>query len=296
MNSKHVPVLADEISQLVKFETNAVIVDCTVGYGGHSRILGEHLDDSCKLIGFDVDRKCLEVAKKNLDGLRCGVILKKNNFCEISQILKDEGIDKVDFVLADLGWCSGQVIDAEKGFSFQENQPLDMRLDPELQQTAADIVNQTKESDLADLIYKYGQERASRRIARFIAEFRRNQPIKSTGQLSFIICRALGKMPGQKGLHPATRTFQALRIAVNSELENLESLLEQMPDLLKPGGRVAIISFHSLEDRIVKQDFLANKKAGKYEILTKKPTVPDREEIGTNPRSRSAKLRVAQRI
>jgi 16S rRNA (cytosine1402-N4)-methyltransferase len=182
------------------------------------------------------------------------------------------------------------------GLSFAEDMPLDMRIDKRLKVTAADIVNKTSEKELADLIYKYGEDRASRRIARFIVQRRRIQPIKTTGRLAEIVCEALGRFARHPRIHPATRTFQALRIAVNNELDNLKELLDSAPELLKKDGRIAIISFHSLEDRQVKQSFIKNKEAGIYKIITKKPIVPTREEVAENRRSRSAKLRIAQRI
>lgn len=295
MTTEHVPVLASKIDEIVNLTPDAVIVDCTTGYGGHSQILGEKLGQDGCLIGLDVDNNCLERARQNLRGLKCRVLLKQNNFSKLAEVVHSAGYEKIDFILADLGWCSGQITDPQKGLSFQENQSLDMRLDPKIQTTAAEIVNTYTESQLADLIYQLGEERASRRIARFIVETRKNQPIKSTAQLSLIVCRAIGKAPGVKGIHPATKTFQALRIAVNNELENLDKLLEQADRLLKPGGMIAVISFHSLEDRIVKLDFQQKAKQGIYNLISKKPIVPDNSEVRNNPRSRSAKMRIAQR-
>jgi len=296
MSAEHIPVLAEQLESLIKLTSDAVIVDATVGYAGHSRIFGSKLGPEGCLIGLDVDEKCLALAGKNLSDVKCKVFLKKSNFSDISNAMADLGLAKADFILADLGWCSGQIVDSEKGLSFQNNMPLDMRLDSDIKTTAAKLVNSLEEDALADLIYKYGEERASRRIARFIVEYRRNQTIITTGQLSFIICRALGKVPQARGIHPATRTFQALRIAVNDELGNLEKLLEQSPRLLNKNGYLAIISFHSLEDRIVKQFFNAKSKEGVFELVTKKPIVADEKEIGQNPRSRSAKLRIARKI
>ncbi len=296
MSAEHIPVLAEQLESLIKLTSNAVIVDATVGYAGHSKIFGGKLGPEGCLLGLDVDEKCLDLAKTNLSDLKCKVLLKKSNFSDISNAMADLGLPKANFILADLGWCSGQIVDSEKGLSFQNNMPLDMRLDADLKTTAAKLVNSLEEDDLADLIFKYGEERASRRIARFIVEYRKNQTIITTGQLSFIICRALGKVPQARGIHPATRTFQALRIAVNDELGNLEKLLENSPELLDKNGYLAIISFHSLEDRIVKQFFNAKSKEGVFELITKKPMVADEKEIGLNPRSRSAKLRIARKI
>ena len=199
--------------------------------------------------------------------------------------------------MADLGISSVQLEDVDSGLSFLKDMPLDMRIDKRLKRTAADIVNKSDEKSLADLIYNFGQDRASRRIARFIVRQREIEPIATTGQLAQIVCKAFGKIKrGRRSrIHPATRTFQALRIAVNDELENLKKLLASAPDMLKENGYIAIISFHSLEDRLVKYDFRQNGKSGIYRIVTKKPIVPTRVEIEENRRARSAKLRIAQK-
>jgi 16S rRNA (cytosine1402-N4)-methyltransferase len=223
--------------------------------------------------------------------------LLNSNFSQIAEQLKKQSIERVDFILADLGLCSAQLADVRMGLSFLHDMPLDMRIDRRLKTSAADIVNRTDEKSLADLIYRFGQDRASKRIARFIVRYRRDQPITTTGQLAAIVCRALGQ-PGREHkvrIHPATRTFQALRIAVNNELENLEKLLASVPQLLNRNGHIAVISFHSLEDRVVKFDFRRNEKEGIYKVITKKPIAPSRQEITGNPRARSAKLRIAQR-
>jgi 16S rRNA (cytosine1402-N4)-methyltransferase len=246
---------------------------------------------------LDVDPNSLQKAQETLSGLTCQVDLIRDNFANLRQVLQDKGVGKVDFILADLGFCSAQLNDPKRGLSLQDNMPLDMRLDSRLKITAADLINQTNQARLADLIYRYGEEKASRRIARCIDEYRRANPIKTTGQLAAIVCRALNRpMTGYQGkIHPATRTFQALRIAVNDELGVLERLLTAVPDVLKSGGVIAVISFHSLEDRIVKNDFRDKKKSGLYEVLTKKPLIPEADEVGRNPRARSAKCRMAKR-
>ena len=191
-----------------------------------------------------------------------------------------------------MGVCSAQLVDEQMGLSFQKNMPLDMRFDKSIKTTAADIINNTDEKSLAELIFRFGEDRASRRIARFIVEYRQRQPITTTGQLAMIVSKALGK--SEKGrIHPATRTFQALRIAVNSELDNLQKLLDSAPELLKKDGYIAIISFHSLEDRIVKNNFKQNVEKDIYKLITKKPIEASREEISINRRARSAKLRIA---
>lgn len=294
----HIPVLEGEMTEQIRLSSDSVMVDTTIGHGGHSLLFGQSLGDNGTIVGFDIDKKSLDIAKKRLKKLRCKVVLVRDNFSRISEHLKELGIDKVDFILADLGFCSAQLDDDEKGLSFQREMPLDMRMDERLSTTAADIVNKYDKKSLADLIYKYGQDRASRRIARFIVENRRKERIETTTQLASIVLRAL-RRPGKKGksrIHPATRTFQALRIAVNRELENLEKLLASAPSLLKVNGTIAVISFHSLEDRIVKWDFKGRKPEGVYEILTKKPLQAERDEKKRNPRSRSAKLRIARKI
>lgn len=294
----HIPVLADALAEQIILPQEAVIVDATLGQGGHSYLFGRFLGTGGTLIGFDVDNKAIPPAQERLKELKCKVILIRANFSEVKDELGKLGINSIDLLLADLGICSQQLVDNEMGLSFQQDMPLDMRMDKRLKRTAADIVNEMNEKNLANLIYDYGEERASRRIARFIREYRKTCKIRTTKELSKIVCRALGKRPWQKigRIHPATRTFQALRIAVNNELENLQRLLEVAPEILRQGGKVAIISFHSLEDRLVKNDFRTKKDMGIYRLLTKKPIVATAEEVKQNARSRSAKLRIAERL
>jgi len=294
---EHIPVLAKTLAEQISLPPDAVMVDATIGQGGHSLLFGQSLNPKGLLIGLDIDKTSLSKADYKLKNLTCKVILLNSNFSKISQALQKQGIEKVDFILADLGVSSAQLTDYDTGLSFLKDMPLDMRIDKRIKTTAADIVNKADEKALADLIYKYGQDRASRRIARFVVQHRRTEPIKTTGQLASIVCRALGR-PGKKRksrIHPATRTFQALRIAVNNELDNLEKLLVSAPPLLNKNGRIAVISFHSLEDRLVKNNFKLNEKENIYSIITKKPIVPSRREIEQNRRSRSAKLRIAQK-
>ncbi|MGB2863623.1 MAG: 16S rRNA (cytosine(1402)-N(4))-methyltransferase RsmH [Sedimentisphaerales bacterium] len=294
---EHTPVLAGTLAEQIKLPLDGVMVDATIGQGGHSLLLGKTLGPEAVVVGLDVDINAVRRAQFNLKELACKVILLNSNFSRIDEELAGQGIEKVDFILADLGISSVQLADSEFGLSFRTNMPLDMRIDKRLKRTAADIVNKSDEKSLADLIYEFGQDRASRRIARFIVRQREIEPIKTTGQLAQIVCRAFGKI--QRGrrsrIHPATRTFQALRIAVNDELENLKKLLASAPVLLNKNGYIAVISFHSLEDRLVKSDFRQNGKSGIYRIVTKKPIVPTREEIEENRRARSAKLRIAQK-
>jgi len=296
--TEHVPVLAKTLTEQINLPQDGVMVDVTIGHGGHSLLFGKTLGPEGIIVGFDVDKKSIQRAQLKLKDLSCKVVLLCANFSEISVRVRELDIEGVDFVLADLGVSSGQLADVELGLSFLSDMPLDMRIDKRLKTTAADIVNKADEEFLADLIYRFGEDRASRRIARFIVQQRRVGPIRTTGQLAAIVCKAL-RQPGRKRksrIHPATRTFQALRIAVNDELGNLDKLLGSTPELLNKGGRIAVISFHSLEDRLVKRNFKDNERRGIYTTITKKPIVPRRDEIAENPRARSAKLRIAQKI
>lgn len=294
----HIPVLCQELAERIRLPKDGLVVDATVGSGGHSRLFGAQLGPEGMILGLDVDPKCIKRAQSFLQDLSCKVVLVRENFARLSEVMKEHGLSQADLILADLGFCSAQIEDEERGLSFQSDMPLDMRLDERLPTTAADLVNRLNESALADLIFQYGQERASRRIARFLVQARQRQKITTTAQLALIVAKAVSR-PERRGLrrlHPATRTFQALRIAVNRELESLEALLEQAPNLLKKGGFFAMISFHSLEDRRVKNNFRKNKMDGVYQILTPKPISAGAVERQANPRSRSAKLRIAQRI
>jgi 16S rRNA (cytosine1402-N4)-methyltransferase len=291
--AEHIPVLAEILVEQINLPKDAVMVDTTIGHGGHSFLFGKTLDHRGVIVGFDTDADALQKTEIRLKEVSCQVILIHSNFSQISEKLLERGIKKVDFILADLGLCSGQIDNEKFGLSFQINMPLDMRIDKRLRLTAADIVNSEDEKSLADLIFKYGQDRASRRIARFIVQHRRQARITTTGQLAEIVCKALGNRKGKSRIHPATRTFQALRIAVNNELESLEMLLNSAPEILNTNGRIAIVSYHSLEDRIVKYDFRQKAADGIYKIITKKPLMPSREEIVENRRARSAKLRIA---
>lgn len=291
---QHIPVLAAFLAEQINLPLDGVMVDATIGHGGHSCLFGGNLTKKATILGFDVDKNSIKIAKEKLAQLKCSVKLTHANFTKIPQRISDISIDTVDFILADLGYSSGQLADPAMGLSFNQDMPLDMRIDKRLRTSAADIVNNMDEKSLADIIYNFGQDRASRRIARFIVQLRQKQKITTTGQLANVVYRALSKPKKRRSrIHPATRTFQALRIAVNHELDNLQVLLDFAPDLLKTGGSIAVISFHSLEDRLVKNNFKSNDKDGIYEIVTKKPVVPSKEEIELNPRARSAKLRIA---
>lgn len=287
----HIPVLPSEVLQLLSPQPGQVFVDATVGAGGHARLLVERLGPMGQLIGLDRDPAMLELARARLEGLP--VTLLHANFDQLRQVLDDLEIAAVDGVLADLGVCSDQLEAAERGLSFQQTGPLDMRLDPTAGEPASALLQRLSERELADLIFAYGEERFSRRIARRIVETRRRQPLETTWQLAELVRRCLPRRQGRPTIDPATRTFQALRIAVNDELGALERFLAALPGCLKPGGRAAVISFHSLEDRCVKRAF---RDRAVWQVLTPKPVMAGSEEVRQNPRARSAKLRVASRL
>ena len=297
MPAEHIPVLSEFVAG-ISLKENAVVVDATAGCGGHSRIFAESLGKNAVLLGLDVDNNCLAITRQNLATLPCKVLLVRENFANIADVMRQNGIEKADLIFADLGVCSVQLADKSKGLSFNDDMKLDMRLDDRLKLSAAEIVNSMDEKGLADLIYNFGQERASRKIARSIIMYRQKKKISSTAELVNIICKALKCSPTSRKsrIHPATKTFQALRITVNSELENLEKFLAVVPNLLNKNGKIAVISFHSLEDRIVKTNFRQNKAGGVYEIITKKPVTASSAEQRENPRCRSAKLRMAVKL
>ncbi len=294
---QHLAVLPDEVGSMLAVEPGACVVDCTLGLAGHATMLAKAAGPDGLIVGMDVDPNNLAIASQRMEEGGCPHRLVRSNFDQLDLVLKDLGIDGVDAILADLGVSSNQISEPRFGLSFQVDAPLDMRLDDRLADSASDLVNRLGETELANLIYEFGQERLSRRIAKTICRERRTSRIVTTGQLVEVIGRALRVNPNSRRskIHPATRTFQALRIAVNDELGALMRLLEIAPTVLKEGGRVAIISFHSLEDGIVKRSFRASRTDGIYDVLTKKPLVAGQDERRANPRSRSAKLRVAMR-
>jgi 16S rRNA (cytosine1402-N4)-methyltransferase len=285
----HVPVLSAEMLHWLTPRPGDVMVDGTLGSGGHTRLLAEGVGDSGLVISLDRDPNALAAAERNLAGLP--VKLVHANFAEMPQVLEQLNITSVKGVLLDLGLSSDQLADSQRGFSFQFNGPLDLRFDPGEGEPAWRLLERLAEKELADLIYRYGEERFSRRIARKIVERRRVAPIRTAGELADLVRQCVPRSRGH-AIDPATRTFQALRIAVNGELQSLEMALACIPDCLAPGGRAAIISFHSLEDRLVKNAFRSDER---WEVLTRKPIRPSEEEIRRNPRSRSARLRVAAR-
>jgi 16S rRNA (cytosine1402-N4)-methyltransferase len=294
--SGHIPVLRGEVVSLLSPLGRSVLVDCTLGLGGHAEALLEASDARTHLIGIDADASNLALAKQRLEPFGDRVRFFHANFSQLPDVLEAANVDRVDGILADLGVSSTQLDEAERGFSFAAEAPLDMRMDRESPQTAADLVNTLDETELADLIYQYGEERYSRRVARQIVAARLEKRIETTTQLAELVSRAYPPMArkSRRGVHPATRTFQALRIAVNQELSSLDILLKLLPQVLASGGRAAIISFHSLEDRRVKQAFASLARQAVAELLTRKPLVAGEEEMAANPRSRSAKLRALE--
>ena len=296
----HVPVLLQEVLGLLLPEGRRAVsvVDCTVGLGGHAEaLLRADRGEGC-LTGMDADADNLRLAKRRLEPFGSRVRLFEANFADVRDVLDEVGVDRVDAVLADLGVASTQLDDPARGFSFSADGPLDMRMNRQDGRDAADLVNTLDERELADLIFEYGQERYSRRVARAIVQARVSKPILSTQALAQIVRRAIpqaSRRPG-RGTDPATRTFQALRIAVNDELGALDKLLEILPDVLNVGGRACVISFHSLEDRRVKRAFRDLAADGRAKVLTKKPLTASLAEQAANIRSRSAKLRCFERI
>jgi 16S rRNA (cytosine1402-N4)-methyltransferase len=296
----HVPVLLKEAIDFLAIRRGGTYIDATVGLGGHSWEIAKRLGAPGHLIGFDKDPAALEIAREKLVVSHQPSVVSKPDWPTVklihgsfADLAKDVGRATYDGILADLGVSSLQFDTAARGFSFQAEGNLDMRMNPQSELTAEQVVNQFDERELADLIYEFGEERRSRRIARAIV---RSRPIQTTRQLAEVISAAARPMnQAERRIHPATRTFQALRIFVNRELEDLRELLEAAPRILKPGGRLVVISFHSLEDRIVKDAMREGVKQGLYRLLVKKPVTPEQEEIERNPRSRSAKLRAAEK-
>ncbi len=322
MSESHIPVLRDEVIDFLKPKSEGVYVDATIGLGGHSQCILEHSSPNGRLIGIDLDVHALEITKKRLQLYKERFSLVKGNFAQIHNLLLDFGISEVDGVLLDLGVSSLHLDSADRGFSFQRVGPLDMRMDVEMSTSAADIINDSPVEKLSDIFKEYGEERYAKQIAENIVFVREKIPVKTTIQLAGIVedvysyykpkSRSIrSSLKKSRNIHPATRVFQALRISVNKELENLSCGLEGAVNVLKPGGVLIVISFHSLEDRIVKHHFQKCAKScicppktpicicehkKRLKIVTKRPVLPSENEIGTNPRARSAKLRVATRL
>ena len=294
MDPIHDPVLESEVIELLEPSRGGLFVDCTVGLGGHARAL--LASGATRLLGLDRDTTALAIAAESLKAWQDRVELVHADYRELPSLLTSRGFDGCDGALADLGVSSMQLDAPGRGFSFRRDEPLDMRMDQTTGETAAERLADVEEVDLANVIFRYGEERFSRRIARAIVEARRAGPIATTGQLAQIVRRAIPRK-GYQRIDPATRTFQALRIWVNRELEDLDAFLVAASRLLRAGARLAVISFHSLEDRIVKHAFRAL-AAGEdaIRVLTRKPVVPGDAEVARNPRARSAKLRAIERL
>lgn len=292
---RHVPVLLNEAIEYLRVRAGSTILDCTVGLAGHASEIARRLGPSGRLIGFDRDPQALALAKERLDqvceelGGQAPAVTLIGEAFSAAPLHVPPG--SVDGLLADIGVSSLQLDEASRGFSFMADGVLDMRMDTRSGPTAAQVVNEASERELANLIYEYGEERRSRRIARAIV---RGRPVTTTGQLARIVASAAPAMK-QDRIHPATRTFQALRIHVNRELDEIEALLEAAPKLLKPAGRLVVIDFHSLEDRVLKDSLREGAHNGTWTLLTKKPVTASAEELEQNPRARSAKLRAAER-
>jgi 16S rRNA (cytosine1402-N4)-methyltransferase len=294
---QHIPVLLKAVTGLFAGTTAGALVDCTLGLGGHTGALLT-ANPELRVIGLDVDESNLALARQRLGDFGDRVRYVRANFADLGQALAELGVGKVGGILADLGVSSNQIAEPARGLSFDLDGPLDMRLDLTLTTTAADLVNGLGEGELADLLYLQCQERHSRRIAKRICQARRQGRLNSTVALARLVAAAVGQDPDSRRsrIHPATRTFMALRMSVNHETRSLERLLAQAPGLLAVGGRVAIISFHSVEDRLVKESFREQSRSGVYRLLSKKPIEAEPQEAADNPRSRSAKLRAAELV
>jgi 16S rRNA (cytosine1402-N4)-methyltransferase len=289
---RHVPVMVEEVCGLLSAHGPLAFVDVTVGTGGHAGAMLR--STSARMLGIDRDEAALTVARELLAEFGDRVTLHRADFSEIAAVMKQSGFDGADAILADLGMSTYALDDPERGFSFRLDGPLDMRMDNRQPLRAYDLVNEEGAEELARIIYTYGEERGSRRIAKFIVEARRKDPIETTGELRAIVERALGAHR-RAGAHPATRTFQALRIAVNREMESLAALLRDGPAMLNPGGRMLVISYHSLEDRPVKERFRELARGDDYTAIARKVIKPSAAETARNPRARSARIRCIER-
>ena len=289
----HVPVMVGEVRDLLCAHGPRVVVDATVGTGGHAAALLAATD--AHLIGIDRDVDALALARERLGSFGTRVRLRHADFGDLAAVLQECGAEAVDAIVADLGMSSFALDDPARGFSFRFDGPLDMRMDRSQSLRAYDLVNEETEADLANLLHRWGEERAARRIARSIVDARRRRPIETTAELRAIVERVLGPRRAG-GVHPATRTFQALRIAVNREVESLAAFLESAPALLSAGGRMAVIAYHSLEDRAVKERMRALARGESFALLTRKAIKPADSEVASNPRARSARLRALARV
>jgi 16S rRNA (cytosine1402-N4)-methyltransferase len=293
----HIPAMFDEVMNYLSLRAGKIIVDATIGTGGHSKGIIERILPGGRLIGIDRDQESLEVSRRRLQDSSDSCAFVHGNFIDIDKILKNLNIKKVDGIIFDLGISSFQLEDAHRGFSFQCEGPLDMRLDRESYISAYDLVNNLNEEEISTLLWNFGQERWHNRIARLLVQEREKQPIATTLELANIVFRSIPHRYRYKHyrIHPATRTFQAVRIAVNRELETLELAINKAIAILEKKARICVISFHSLEDRVVKLNFRRASLEGLIDIITPKPLVPSQSELDSNPSSRSSKLRVAQK-
>lgn len=292
----HLPVLTKEVLEFLNPKPGENFIDCTIDGGGHAKEILKKISPAGKLLGIDLDKKMIAALQAKIKNEKLNnLIVAEGNFKNLKKITEEKNFSRVSGILIDLGWSSIQIEESGRGFSFLKNEPLDMRYSS-FGISAAEAVNQLSEKDLADIFWQYGEERFSRRIAKKIVEARKKKRILTTFDLVDAVKTSVPRSYERGRLHPATRVFQALRIYVNQELENLKEVLPQAVEILAPGGILTVISFHSLEDRIVKNFFREMKKEGRLEILTKKPVVPSDEEIKSNPRSRSAKLRAVRKI
>lgn len=289
----HVPVLCDEVIDLLQPRDGGLYVDGTLGLGGHTQAILERSAPTGRVIGFEWDAEALARAQERLAPYQDRLRTVQASYADLLAELAALNVERIDGLLVDLGVSSLQLDHAERGFSFRTDAPLDMRMDRRNPVTAASLVARLSAEQLADMFYHYGEERQARRIARFLVEAREAEPVTTTGRLAEIVAAAVPRKFHPPRIHVATRVFQALRIAVNTELDNLVRLLETAPAVLAPGARIAVIAFHSLEDRIVKQAFAGNPA---YRVLTRRPIEPQPAETQKNPRARSAKLRVAERV
>lgn len=288
----HIPVLPDEVIEYLQPSSDGIYVDGTLGLGGHSELILRASTPAGRLIAFEWDRDAIEHAARRLEPFGERVVIVKKNFAELIEGLAGLGLDEIDGLLIDVGLSSLQLDQGQRGFSFLRDEPLDMRMDTRRRTTAAKLIQNGTAEELADIFYYYGEEKQARRIAAAIVAARRKEAIQSSKQLAEIIIKAVPRRFHPKKIHVATKTFQGLRIAVNRELENLARLIDDAAEVLKPGGRICVISFHSLEDRIVKQKL---NEQDVFNVITKKPVIASSQEVKANPRARSAKLRVAEK-
>ncbi len=301
---QHVPVLLEEVITALNLAPGKNVVDCTLGDGGHSSVILEGTAPDGKLLGFDADPESLKRASERLSAVADRTTLVNKNFVHLAEVIEAEGFGPVDGILMDLGWSSPQFADRGRGFSFQNEEPLDMRFSPEDQElTAAELLNTWTAAEIEEILTEYGEERQAKRIAQKVKDTRKNQPYETTTQIVNTVLevyrevlRTDAAVPWVGGNHPATKTFQALRIAVNDELGVLKKALSKAIEALAPHGRLAVISFHSLEDRIVKHTMKKAAGASTVKLITKKPITPTDEENDRNIRARSAKLRVCEKI